>query len=67
MVDVLGIAENKNTGTAIVKFRFKHKPTPFYNLRRYKHKKRNKDNCTENFQEQEIKFIKFDDRWEIKK
>jgi hypothetical protein len=67
VVEVLGISENKNTGTAIVKFRFKYKPSPFYNIRRYKYKYMHKDNCKDPFYEHEVEFRKFDDRWEIKK
>jgi DNA-binding PadR family transcriptional regulator len=67
VVEVLGISENKNTGRAVIKFRYTYTPSPFYNLRRYKDKYTQKDNCANTSYEEEIEFRKFDDRWEIKK
>lgn len=66
VTEIIGIANNENSGTAIVRFKYKLKPTDLYKIRYY-YKNQNKDNCKLQENESELEFIKFDTGWQIKK
>lgn len=66
VTEIIGIANNENSGTAIVRFKYKLTPTDLYEIRYY-YNNQNKDNCKLQEYESELEFIKFDTGWQIKK
>lgn len=61
LLEITGISENTENGTAIVRYKYKWEPEAFYELRK------NKDNCSTSPAEDEVEFVKYDTGWKVKK
>ncbi|GAA3651759.1 hypothetical protein [Flavivirga jejuensis] len=61
LLEITGIAENSEKGSAIVRYKYKWSPTPFYELRK------DNESCSVLPSEDEVEFIKFDTGWQVKK